>query len=52
MRPRSLVIGLLTATAVLAAAASAYWVWWAGQLERGIAQWRDEQHLRGTEIAH
>lgn len=52
MRIRSLVIGLLTATAVLAAAACAYWVWWAGQLERGIAQWSDEQRLRGTEIAY
>ncbi len=52
MRLRSLVIGLLSASAVLAAAASGYWAWWAGQLERGIAQWRDEQRLRGTEIAY
>jgi len=35
---------------LLAAAASAYWCWWAGQLERGIAQWREEQRLRGYEV--
>ncbi len=52
MRQRSLVIGLLTATAVIAAAAGGYWVWWAGQLEHGIAQWREQQRLRGYEITY
>jgi len=52
MRTRTLVIGLLTATALLAAAASGYWTWWAGQLERGIAEWREQQRLRGYEITY
>lgn len=50
MRLRSLFIGLLTTAGVLAAAAGAYWFWWAGQLERGIAQWRAQQRLGGYEI--
>ncbi len=52
MRQRSLVIGLLTATAVIAAAAGGYWVWWAGQLEHGLTQWREQQRLRGYEITY
>ena len=52
MRTRSLVIGLLTAIALVAGAAGGYWVWWAGQLERGIAQWRELQRLRGFEIIY
>jgi len=52
MRTRSLVIGLLMVIAFAAVAASGYWVWWAGQLERGIAQWREQQRLRGYEITY
>ena len=52
MRHRSLALALLTVAALIAVAASGYWVWWAGQLERGIAQWRDQQRLRGYEITY
>jgi hypothetical protein len=52
MRHRSLVIGLLTVAALIAVAAGGYWVWWAGQLERGLAQWREQQRLRGYEITY
>ena len=52
MRPRSLVLALLTVAALIAVAASGYWVWWAGQLERGIAQWREQQRLHGYEITY
>jgi hypothetical protein len=51
MRTRFLLFALL-AVAVLIAAAGGYWVWWAGQLERGIAQWREQQRLRGYEISY
>ena len=50
MRMRSLFIGLVVTAGVLAAAGGAYWFWWAGQLERGIAQWRAQQRLEGYEI--
>lgn len=50
MRMRSFVLGLLLIAAVLAAAGGGYWVWWAGQLERGITQWREQQRLRGYEV--
>lgn len=52
MRLRSLAIVLIATLVLLAAAASAYWGWWAGQLERGIAQWREQQRLRGYEISY
>ena len=52
MRHRSLVLALLTVAALIAVAAGGYWVWWAGQLERGIAQWREQQRLRGYEITY
>ena len=52
MRVRSFVIGLVMIAAVLVAAAAGYWVWWAGQLERGIAQWREQQRLSGYEITY
>ena len=51
MRTRFLPIALL-AVAVLFAAVGGYWVWWAGQLERGIDQWREQQRLRGYEISY
>ena len=52
MRMRSLFVGLLTVAAILAVAASVYWFWWAGQLERGIAQWREQQRLGGYEVTY
>jgi len=52
MRMRTLVLAVLTVAVLIAAAASAYWVWWAGQLERGIAQWRAEEAARGYEISY
>jgi len=51
MGKRFLLIVLVTA-AVAIAAVSGYWVWWAGQLERGIAQWREQQRARGYEISY
>jgi hypothetical protein len=51
MGKRVLLIFLVTA-AVAIAALSGYWVWWAGQLERGIAQWREQQRARGYEISY
>ena len=50
MHMRSLFVGLLTVAAILAVATSVYWFWWAGQLERGIAQWREQQRLQGYEV--
>ena len=52
MRPRSLVFGFLAAFLAAAAAVSGYWVWWAGTLERGLADWRDKKRLRGYEITY
>jgi len=52
MRMRTLVLALVTIAVLIAAAACGYWVWWAGQLERGIAQWRAEETARGFEIGY
>lgn len=51
MRTRTLVLAVFT-VAVLIAAASGYWVWWAARLERGIATWRAEEVARGYEISY
>lgn len=52
MRTRTVSVVVLAAAAVIAVAASGYWVWWAGRLERGIAQWRAEEVARGYEISY
>jgi len=52
MRKRSIGFVLLAVVALIAVAAGGYWAWWAGQLERGITQWRDQQRLRGYEITY
>jgi hypothetical protein len=52
MAKRTSLFALAALAALIAAAAGGYWVWWAGQLERGIAQWREQQRLRGYEISY
>lgn len=52
MRIRSLVVASLTWLIFAAAAAGAYWYWWAGQLESGIADWTAAQALRGYRISY
>ena len=52
MRTRSPLFALPAVAILLAAAAGGYWVWWAGQIERGIAQWRDYERLQGYEISY
>lgn len=52
MRTRFLLVSLLAVAILLAAAVGGYWVWWAGQLERGLAEWRAQQGARGYDISY
>ena len=52
MRVRALLITGLTWLIIGAAGAGAYWFWWAGQLETGIADWTEAQALRGYRITY
>lgn len=50
MPKRFVLFALLAVIALIAAAAAGYWFWWAGQLERGIAQWREQERSRGYQV--
>lgn len=50
MGPRSRIAWVLAAAVLAIAALSAYWVWYAAQIEAGIARWAEERRQGGYQV--